>query len=476
MPIVRATCALAVAALLLCIAGCTPPPPARPNIVMVLVDTLRPDRLGPYGNTRGLSPFLDELAARSTVFHNAYAQSSWTSASVASLFTSRYQSQHGVITFSSVLPAEEQTLAESLRDAGYDNGGFIANLLLRPNLGYDQGFATFDNYSRFVKDAPGQIDKAPADRINKEALAWLDHRPRAAPRFLYLHYMEPHVPFTPRPEALQQVMGDQPLPDAAQVNRAFALWTITDFAGDAALTEAAKNLYDAEVLSTDMALRELFTELGRRGVLDDSIVVILADHGEEFLEHGLMGHDKTLYEEVIRVPLIIHLPGQTERFDVTRKVALIDVAPTLLDLAGAAIPHAFAGHSLAPLLQRGRDGAWSLAALRSWWATRTGGDEPVVSELIKEPDAIRYSPHERAVIVGHDKLIAGVNGEREFYDLASDPGERQRDALAAPLRARLERALEPWLAYATRGGDAGSGAAAIDEDTRERMRALGYTH
>lgn len=475
MSIFRATRGIALLALLLA-AGCTQAPTTPPNIIVVLIDTLRPDRLGAYGNARGLSPFLDELASRSTVFQNAYAQSSWTSASVASLFTSRYQSQHGVISFSSRLPDEEETLAEVLRANGYDNGAFVANFLLRANLAYDQGFATFDTYSRLDPTSPGKFIKATADRINSEALAWLDHRPETAPRFLYLHYMEPHVPFGPRPEALAKVMGDKPLPDVAAVNHAFAVWTLVDFQKEPALMEATKDLYDAEVLSVDSALRELFTELGRRGVLDDSIVVVLADHGEEFLEHGLIGHDKTLYEEVIRVPLIIHLPGQTERFDVTQKVSLIDVAPTLLDLAGIPRPAAFEGRSLAPQLRRGRDGAWSTAALRSWWATRTGGDTQVVSELIKERDATRYSPHERAVIDGGDKLIAGVDGQREFYDLTSDPAERQPDALAAPARARLERAIEPLQAYAARGGDAAGGTTVIDEDTKERMRALGYTH
>ena len=475
MPIPRTLFrALALLALVLA-AGCASPPATRPNIVVVLIDTLRPDRLGAYGNTRGLSPFLDELASRSTVFQHAYAQSSWTSASVASLFTSRYQSQHGVTSFSSPLPAEEETLSEALRSHGYDNGAFVANFLLRANLGYDQGFATFDTYSRLDPTSPGKFIKATADRINSEALAWLDHRPENAPRFLYLHYMEPHVPFGPQPAALATVMGDRPLPDIEAVNHAFAVWTLVDFKKDPALLEATKDLYDAEVLSIDTALRELFTELGRRGVLDDAIVVVLADHGEEFLEHGLIGHDKTLYEEVIRVPLIIHVPGQSERFDVEKRVSLIDVAPTLLDLVGIAPPAGFEGRSLAPLLRRGRDGAWSLAGLRNWWAARTAGETQVVSELIKERDATRYSPHERAVVAGSDKLIAGVDGQREFYDLAVDPAEHQPDALAAPARAKLEQSLEPLRAYAARGGDA-AGGVVIDEDTKERMRALGYTH
>lgn len=475
MRISRALRAAAVLALLAA-AGCTQRPPAPPpNIILILIDTLRPDRLGAYGNTRGLSPFLDELAARSTVFQHAYAQSSWTSASVASLFTSRYQSQHGVTSFSSVLQPEEETLAEALRARGYDAGSFVANFLLRANLGYDQGFAAFETYSRLDPAAPGKFIKATAEQINREALAWLDRRPQDAPRFLYLHYMEPHVPFAPQPAALAAVMGDQPLPDVDAVNHAFAVWTLVDFSKDPALLGATKDLYDAEVLSIDMALRDLFTELGRRGVLDDAIVVVLADHGEEFLEHGLIGHDKTLYEEVIRVPLIIHVPGQTERFDVERRVSLVDVAPTLLDLVGIPRPAGFEGQSLAPMLRRGRDGAWSLAAARHWWARRTGGEAQVVSELIKEQDATRYSPHERAVIGGDDKLIAGVDGQREFYDLAGDPDERRADALAAPVRARLERALEPLQAYAARGGDAGGGIV-IDEDTKERMRALGYTH
>lgn len=442
-----------------------------PNIVMVLIDTLRWDRLGAYGSDRGLTPFMDEFASTATVFRRAYAQSSWTNASVASLFTSRYQSEHGVTSFFSPLPPEEVTLAEVLHHHGYASGAFLANFLLRAQLGFGQGFTTFDSYSRLDPQTPGKFIKATAERINRESLAWLDQNATHDPLFLYLHYMEPHAPFGPLPAALAHVLGGRPAPDVDTVNQAMATWPLVDFAADPALMQGTKDLYDAEVMSVDTALRDVFAELRRRGVLDDAIVVVLADHGEEFLEHGLIGHNNTLFEEVIRVPLMIHLPEQTQRLDVDRAVSLVDLAPTLLDLAGIAAPPSFDGHSFAPLLRRARDGAWSLSGVRAWWAERTRSELPVVSELIKEPSATRHSPHERAIIAGSDKLIAGFDEQREFYDLAADPGEQHPEALDTATRARLERSLAPLQASAAHGGNA-----VIDEDTKERMRALGYTH
>ena len=474
MPILRSRRrrgAVAVAVLAALLAGCERAPTPPPNIVVMLVDTLRWDRLGAYGSDRGLTPFMDEFASTATVFHRAYAQSSWTNASVASLFTSRYQSEHGVTSFFSPLPAEEVTLAEVLHDHGYTSGAFLANFLLRDKLGFGQGFNTFDSYSRLDPQAPFKFKKASAERINRESLAWLDQHQTQDPIFLYLHYMEPHAPFEPLPAALDHVLRGRPAPDAGNVNRAMATWPLVDFSIDPILMQATKDLYDAEVMSVDTALHDVFVELRRRGVLDNAIVVMLADHGEEFLEHGLIGHNNDLFEEVIRVPLMIHLPEQTKRLDVDRAVSLVDVAPTLLDLAGIPAPPSFEGRSFAPLLRRARDGAWSVSGARAWWAERTRIERPVVSELIKDASATRQSPHERAIIAGNDKLIAGFDEQREFYDLATDPGEQHPEALDTETRARLERALAPLQASAAHGGDA-----VIDDDTKERMRALGYTH
>ncbi len=437
-----------------------------PDLVVILVDTLRPDRLGAYGSTRGLTPFLDELAARSYVFHQAYAQSSFTNPSVASLFTSRFQSQHRVLWFDSVLDAEELTLAEVLGGHGYASGAFIANVLLRAGAGFDQGFAAYRTY------AGADWSKARGERLNREAFSWLDGLGAAGQRppvFLYLHYMEPHNPYDPPQPILERVLAGRPMPDRRRAN---ATMVVQLGAAAPDRLEAIETLYDAEVASLDADLRALFDGLRARGVLDDAVVVLVADHGEEFNEHGQVGHNKTLFEEVIRVPFLIHLPGQQTRVDVQRTVTLADVAPTLLSLASLPVPPRFEGQALTDsvLPPPGVSGA-----LRAAWRRVTGPPPPApaLSELIRPADRPRTSPHQHALIAGTEKLIAGVDGEREYYDLAADGGETRPDGLPPERREALQGMLTGWLTALAEHAASG-GATGLDEQTRERMRALGY--
>ena len=448
--------------------GCTKQPP--PNVLLIVIDTLRPDRLGAYGSTRGLTPFLDSLAQRGFVFRNAYAQSSWTNASIASLFTSRYQSQHRITSFTAALSPDEVTLAEVLAGHGFVTGGFSANFLVGKHLGFGQGFADYETYTRSEMDngKPLMI-KERAERINREGLAWLDQpRPqpgRAAPVLLYLHYMEPHNPYDPPAADLDRVLAGRPAPDRIAVNRRMRIPNLGEFPDDT--VQAVKDLYDAEVMSVDAQLRVLFEALGKRGFLDRCIVVVAADHGEEFREHGLMGHHQTLYEEVIRVPLIVLVPGHEQRVDVTELVSLTDVAPTLLDLLALPQPPEFEGHSLRRLMGLGQPAQ----------TTRGPAAAPVAggtafSELIKEGTQ-RARPHERAVITDASKLILDVDGKREFYDLRADPGETNTQGLVDGTRERLSASLQSFMDY-TQQRAAPVHQRALDAETRERMRALGY--
>ena len=450
----------------LCLAGgCTKQ--KAPNVLLIVVDTLRPDRLGAYGSTRGLTPFLDSLAQRAFVFRNAYAQTSWTNGSIASLFTSRYQSQHHITSFSAVLAPDEVTLAEVLADHGFIAGGFSANFLVSQHLGFGQGFDPYTTYFRSVTDlGKPMMVKARAERINQEALAWLDQIPpakRDKPVLLYLHYMEPHNPYDPPDADLDRVLAGRPRPDTPAVNRRMRIPNMGVFSDD--MVQGVKDLYDAEVMSVDAQLRVAFDELGKRGFLDRCIVVVVADHGEEFREHGLMGHHQTLYEEVIRVPLIILVPGHEQRVDVTPLVSLTDVAPTLLDLLAIPQPPEFEGHSLRGLMGLGQPaqtphGRGTLAA---------GG---AFSELIKDGTQ-RARPHEHAVITDSSKLILNVDGTREFYDLHADPGETNTQGLVDGARAPLSAALQSFMEYTAQRA-APAHQRPLDDETRERMRALGY--
>jgi arylsulfatase A-like enzyme len=449
-----------------------------PDIFVLLVDTLRADRLGAYGNQQGLTPFLDSLAQHGFVFRNTYAQSSWTDPSVASLLTSRYQSQHGITSFLAVLGDDEITLPEVLHQRGYATGAFIANFLLRRDLGYAQGFDYYRTYSHSSKDAQGKRTyvKARAEEIDREALSWLDqvHRDRpGAPVFVYLHYMEPHNPYDPPQADVDRVLQGRPQPDREAVNRRMGIPNFGTFSDE--MVSQIRTFYDAEVMSLDAELRKLFATLKEKHDLDHAIVVLLADHGEEFLEHGIVGHHQSLFEEVLRVPLIVLVPGHDEGAAIEPIVSVTDVAPTVLDLAGIPAPAAFEGGSLRALMGLPRHGWWPFGSAATEKETSHAALPPTgvaFSELIKNGEQ-RQRPHERTVITPSSKLIADVGGGREFYDLVKDPGETNPDALSQEERSRLSAQLANFVEHVTRR-TAPESKVQMDDETRERMRALGY--
>jgi arylsulfatase A-like enzyme len=429
-------------------------------VLLIVIDTLRADRVGAYGNPRGLTPVLDALAARGAVFRRAYAPSSWTNPSVASLMTSRFPSQHGILTVGSLLAESEITLAEALQERGWVGAGFSANPMLPADHGFGQGFTHYHAYWGTGDPSRPQGANERADRVNADVLRWLDERARAKdtrPVFLYLQLMEPHTPYEPPEPLLARLLEGRERPDLATVNRLATYGHLEEI--EPAMLRAIQDVYDTEVAAVDAAIGRLLTALEGRGLLADSVVVVTADHGEEFKDHGLMGHDFTLYEEVIRVPLIVVSPRTRAPAVRQEVVGLVDVAPTLLELVGAAPPATFEGRSFAPLLAgRPADGGR--------WRT-------AYSELLKPPDARRLTPHERALVLDHQKLIAGVAGERELYALDQDPGETRPARFTEAERARLEQALADARTRAQENASSHV-ARQLDERTRERMRALGY--
>jgi len=447
------------------ITGCTQSRKPQPNIVVVMIDTLRFDRLGAYGNDKNLTPFLDSLAARGHVFRRAYAQSSWTNPSVASFLTSRYQSQHHVFSFGSNLSEDELTLPEILQGEGYATGAFCANFLVLPKKGFAQGF---DAFEVVVRREGNRFIKGRADAIHQAALAWLDkEQPEGndrKPFFLYLHYMEPHAPYDPPLELVDRASQGHEQPNIDNVKQ----WLRRDLNPfTEQMLRAAEDLYDAEVMSLDAELRAMFAELEKRGLLENTIVVIVADHGEEFYEHGMVGHHQTLFEEVIRVPLIIIPPGGEGRTDVDEIVESVDIAPTLLDFLDIDRPAAFEG-SVLPSFGKEPAGHW--LGLGPSPTNPPAEPRRAFSEL-KAKENQRRTPHEHAAIVDGEKLIVGVDGERDYFNLHSDPGEKDAVSPDEGMRARLDGAMEQLYAY---GSKTAPKAVTVDAETKERMRALGY--
>jgi arylsulfatase A-like enzyme len=467
---------------ILALAACSPKVP--PNVFLIVVDALRADRVGWYGDQRGLTPFLDSLAEGGTVFWNAYAQSSWTSPSVATIFTSRYASEHNVIHMvkPSVLGPEEQTLAQSFKQHGYLTAGFSGNIIVSAALGFANGF------DQFFLVRPGGFTailvKGRAEELDSACLAWVAQareRHPGTPMFVYLHYMETHTPFNPPPALLDRLVRARPHPEERPqwITRAREQAKSVLFGGlellDTDALSGLQDLYDAEVTSLDLQLTDLFSRLRKQGLLANAVVVITADHGEEFREHGHVGHGSSLYNELTHVPLLLLTPNSHSRADIRDVVSHVDIAPTLLDYAGIAAPPTFEGRSLRGLVRR-HNGFWRLVThLQELFAAPRRSEQASYSELFpldadkpEEPDR-----HHHAVIVGDRKLIVHADGKEESFDLATNPHESPAVPLAesevSALRATLDR-FSTQLAHKRSPEQ----TRPLDAETRERMRALGY--
>jgi arylsulfatase A-like enzyme len=439
-------------------AACQSTPPKPTDVIVVVVDTLRADRLGRYGNGRGLTPVLDRFADRGVRFANAYAPASWTMPSVASLFTSRLPSQHLVSDFDSRLPDSEVTLAERLSAAGIATAGFTANWRLSTDLGYAQGFPTW----RGFLNSPGSEKKARGEVVRAASLEWVDQKPAEGaprpPRYLYLQYMEPHPPFEPPADLRARFAPDVSVDEAARLNNwALMLHPGREPVGPEGVARLSA-LYDGEVAAMDAELGRLFEALEQRGVLEHALVIVTADHGEEILEHGSFGHGFNLFNTTVHVPLIVAGPGIPVGRVVEENVSLIDLAPTILDVLGLPPEPRFEGRSLLPLLR----GAAPAAA-------------PPVDILLQLPAKggdLDLRLHRDGLVRGPEKLLVGIDDVGQRYDLAADPGERHPADIPAdaPLRAALDAAN---AALATRQQPAAQ-KAVVDDATKEKLRALGY--
>jgi arylsulfatase A-like enzyme len=334
-----------------------------------------------------------------------------------------------------VLPPSATTLAEALRDAGYRTFGFSTNPFLIPSFGFAQGFDEF----RFFAGG----DFARADQVVGDAIDALRASDRRRPAFVWVHLMEPHSPYVPppwtagvfRPSGAPEPIGrDVAIPD----------WLIPGTPRDRRVYVAA---YDNEVAAADVAVDTLIREFAAVRPLRPSVIVVTSDHGEQFLDHDGWEHSSNLFDELIRVPLVIKAPDAPPGV-VRSQVQLVDIYPTLLEYAGADTPP-LAGRSLIGLLQRKED------------------SEPAVSEIAGSLYALREDGW---------KLIMSAAGGVQLFDLEADPGERHDVAGAQPDRVhRMRAALQHELARAVeRGRDIRSETAPVDPAVAERLRSLGY--
>ena len=438
------------------VASAPPPAPdaragaARPNIVLFVVDTLRADYLGAYGHKAPTSPRLDAFAREAVLFEDAWAQASWTRSAVASVLTGVHVQAHGVDREDRVLSPAAHTVTEAVRAAGYRTGAFVANHLLGGRFGFDQGFDAWN-------PTPQPLYGAPAADLVRAALAWLDSGPR--PFFLYVHTMEPHAPYTPSEEDLRPFAGSgyRGPTDTRALLRLGQLGTL-DEAGLAFL----RSRYQGEVHQNDRAFGLLLDGLKARGLDASTAVVFTADHGEEFQEHGGTEHAKTLYQELVRVPLVVRLPGAAVRAARERAtVQQIDLMPTLLGLAGVPAPTALPGRDLRATLEGRAD-------------TRLPAPVLFSEERFAVVDKLSVRAGDLKLIFNNDgPALWRAGSHLELYDLARDPKEKENLAGKRPIAvAFLERRLEAFRAAQPRAGAAERVALSAQE--KEQLRALGY--
>ncbi|MBW2460626.1 MAG: sulfatase [Deltaproteobacteria bacterium] len=435
------------------------------NVLVYLIDTLRADKLEPYSpDTRVRTPGLGRFVQSAATFLRAHTQENWTKPSVATLMSSLMPWQHTAVTGEAVVPASVTLLPEILKERGFYTGSFIANGYVSQAFGFHQGWDTYRNYIR-------ENRRTAAEHVAGDVLRWLDDRPEDQPFFLYVHTIDPHVPYRP-PNEFLEMYEETPYRGPLSFRRDATLLEgvktgrIRTNARDRAHLEA---LYDGEISYHDVHFAAILDGLDRRGLADDTMVVVTADHGEEFWDHGSVGHGHNVYEELLHVPMFIRLPGLTdassgESVVGTRRVeepmGLVDVVPTVLEALGQDIPEGLAGRSVLPEL--------------------IGGDLPAPPYAISG-----FMENWRTIVIGQTKLIQRTTRASRLYDLTADPGEEHDIAAGHPIAVRHARGLL-GLGLAATSDRAHRGQrrrraprhepanAQIDSELEAQLEALGY--
>ncbi len=417
------------------------PSPRPVNLVLVVIDTLRRDHLATYGYHRDAAPFLDRLA-RSGAALQGRSPSSWTKPATASILTGLHPLRHQAQDRRDALSPRAATLGEILGRHGFQTLAGSANGWVSHSFGFDRGFADFVSVIQEGSRA-ADLNAAVLPRL----LALRE------PFFVYVHYVDPHLPYDPPAD-----WRGRPLPPGSPgvtLNEVYA----TRFASrPEPLLRRANDLYDGEIRAADDAVRALAAQLERRGVLSRTLLVVTSDHGEELQDHGRMGHGQTLYEEVLRVPLVFHGPGIAAGSRLGR-ASLLDVAPTVLDLLGVDAGGAsFDGKSLATDLRDGR---------------RRNRPPPELAQL-DLADGVGL-----ALIDDRHKLVLAQRPYyKQLFDTAADPSEQHdlaapADGAAADVIARL--GAETVQLYDRYNRDAlPRRIAAVDDERARALAALGY--
>lgn len=464
----------------------------RPNILLLVLDAGRADHLSGYGYSRAAAPNIDRIAAEGVLYEQAISAAVWTVPSHASLFTGMYLSGHGLHGRNLKLRDDIPTLASFLSAEGYDTAAITANALIGHATGLARGFGQVRDIRNVMQGDPlprwqqlvnrvyrqlyygGRPNESAwfdsgAWRLNFDVKRWLKSRQnQERPFFIFANYMEPHLRYDPPRAFRRRFLSAAQEARWRDVNQ--NAWRF--MSGAAAMTaddwEILNALYDAELAYVDHRIGQLYDHLAAAGLLDDTMVIVTADHGENLGEHGLMDHQYCVYDTLTHVPLVIRHPasfpaGHRE----SAPVQTLDIFPTIAQIMGRDTDPALAmlqGKSLLPadLAREARPFTvteYLAPQLHSFRREAVPIDEKFTSQL----RALRTPTH---------KYIWSSAGNHELYNLAADPGETRNLIAQEPETAEaLARQLDDWLAEHTLDQDDGPG---IDAGIASRLEALGY--
>lgn len=419
------------------------------RIVLISIDTLRPDHLGIHGHVRPTSPNIDTLAARGTLFEDASTTAPWTLPAHASMLTGLYPVEAGARTRTEALRTDVPTIAARLLDAGFRTMG-VANVTWLHFFKLNPGFEKWE-YLPADKDAEGD-----AGRITDMGIEFLE-KTATERSFLFLHYFDVHSPYRSRPRFENKFLPRDFRDRSRVTGGSLQLGLAGNEHGYVHFTEAEREnlekLYDAGILQLDFELGRLFRFIEERFGFGDTLVILTSDHGEAFFEHGSYSHGQNQYQELLRVPLIIGGKSVPQGVRVAAPVSLIDIAPTIFAAAGVAIPDSLPGIDLA----------------RYWHADEPAPTDRVLYSQSAPPEADTT----RMVRRGSFKLIVDFDdGEHELYDLENDPDEQTDLSETRPEQlAELSLLMDQFFGQ----GSSEDGAdIQLDGETIEQLRGLGY--
>ena len=425
-----------------------------PNIIFLVLETVRADHVGAYGYPRDTLPVLEGLAREGLIAERALSAAPWTLPSVTSILSGLPPSAHGVLTYEDRISPKVEMLAERLKSSGYHTSFVGVNSLFEADRNVEQGFEHYYG-----------TDEISGEELNERLREWLMNRPTDRPFFLYVHYFDPHCRYQPPAEYHQ--MYWPPPPGLAtgrtisleQFNKMHECFQLRWGSGEPVLNEDYYLAeYDAELRHVDHVAGLFLERLKTAGVYDKSLIVLLSDHGEEFYEHGGFGHGKVLYEELLHIPFFVKLPGSRRAgARIRAPVWTLDLYPTALSYAGLDIPPWLPGRDLRAVFEEGDEGVLNNRA--------------VFAET-------SYEGRQQAVYQGAWKLLISPDGTRSngLFNVKDDPREREDLSMRHPrLRAKMEGLIDAFEADAERTqARVGVEHRAIEADTLEELRALGY--